>query len=55
MYRLTEIIFLMRIYMKEQNLQLVSAGSLYERSFLQTTGYGNDQVHKKCSYDELIF
>ena len=41
--------------MRKQNLNLVSVNSLYERSFLQTTGYGNNEVHKNRSYEGLSF
>ena len=41
--------------MRKQSLNLVSVNSLYERSFLQTTGYGNNEVHKNRSYEGLSF
>ena len=41
--------------MRKQKLQLISANSLYERSFLQTVGNGKDEVRKKCSYEGLNF
>ena len=33
--------------MREQILQIISADSLYERSFLQKAGYGNNELLKK--------
>ena len=41
--------------MREQKLQLVSVGSLHERSFLQKAGYENDELLKKCSYEGFNF
>ena len=41
--------------MRERKLYLLSADSLYERSFLQKAGYRNNELLKKYSFEGLSF